>query len=125
VRTDPGLRNYWDDFGRKDDYAYIALVGGQVVGIAWARILGGDTPGYGHVDDQTPELAIAVVPGLRGQGIGTKLMEELLAFLAEAGYAQASLSVQKDNPAARLYRRLGFETVAENQTDYIMVKLLP
>jgi len=32
------------------------------------------------------------------------------------------LSVQKENYAARMYLKLGFEIVSENREDFIMVK---
>ena len=48
---------------------------------------------------------IAVNQGYRGNGIGKRLMEQALE-LAEGGVA---LHVEPDNPAKRLYERLGFE----------------
>jgi len=36
-------------------------------------------------------------------------------------YKRLSLSVQKENYAARMYKKLGFEIVRENEHDYIMV----
>ncbi len=56
----------------------------------------------------------------RGQGIGTALMEEMLALLRERGHKRASLSVQKANAAYRLYLRVGFTVVDENEEEYIM-----
>ena len=80
------------------------------IGAAWLRLLSGDQRGYGYVDDATPELTIAVVPECRGKGVGTRLLSHLLAT-AESCYSSLSLSVLTDNPALRLYERLGFETV--------------
>ena len=37
------------------------------------------------------------------------------------GYKQASLSVQKMNYAVRMYRKIGFEIVDENDEEYIMI----
>jgi ribosomal protein S18 acetylase RimI-like enzyme len=42
--------------------------------------------------------------------------------MAAAGYAKTSLSVDRDNPAARLYLRLGFETITEQDEDLLMVR---
>jgi len=39
------------------------------------------------------------LPKHRGEGIGSKLMENLFDLLREREYQQTSLSVQKDNPA--------------------------
>lgn len=84
---------------------------GKLVGAAWARIM----EDYGHVDDDTPSLAAAVEAPYRGQGIGGALLRALLDQLAQAGYRRASLSVQKENPAAALYRRLGVPPPKGNQ----------
>ena len=116
---------YIKDFGGKDDCGVIAEQDGSVVGAAWTRII----PAYGHIDENTPELAISVLPEYRGQGVGTMLMERLFDVLSEHGYRRTSLSVQKDNPAVRFYKRLGYEITDEKldhagHEDYIMVKEL-
>ena len=58
-----------------------------------------------------PEVSIGVLEAWRGQGIGTLLMHELIAAARARGLAALSLSVESDNPAATLYRRLGFVAV--------------
>ena len=44
------------------------------------------------------------------------------AELREAGYPRASLSVQKENPALRLYERLGFSIIGDgfDETEWLM-----
>jgi ribosomal protein S18 acetylase RimI-like enzyme len=121
----PEIFVYIDGFGAKDDRGVVAEVGGQVVGAAWTRIV----PAFGHIDDATPELAISVLPGCRGQGVGSRMMERLFGMLTECGYRRTSLSVQKDNPAVRFYRRLGYTVTAERPDgagyeDYLMIKEL-
>ncbi|MCL1953075.1 MAG: GNAT family N-acetyltransferase [Oscillospiraceae bacterium] len=121
----PELYAYIQEFGGADDCGVVAEAGGEIVGAAWTRII----PAYGHIDDATPELAISVLPGCRGQGIGTRLMRRLFELLRERGYRRTSLSVQKGNPALRLYQRLGYEITDEKEDhagheDYIMVKSL-
>ncbi len=78
-------------------------------------------PGYGFVDDQTPELTIAVVPGRRKHGVGKELIEELLARAREAGHTRLSLSVEKESPAVGFYERHGFTTADERGDAYTMV----
>ncbi|GAB3067457.1 GNAT family N-acetyltransferase [Micromonospora schwarzwaldensis] len=51
---------------------------------------------------------VGVVPGRRGRRIGAYLVARVLRGLAEAGADAAWLCVNDDNPAAGLYRRLGF-----------------
>lgn len=56
----------------------------------------------------------------RGLGIGTKLMETMLVSVKHHGYQSVSLSVQKANPAVHLYQRLGFQSIKENEEEYLM-----
>lgn len=114
----PELQVYIDGFGAKPhDHGLAAVEGGQVIGAVWVR----DMPDYGHVEDGVPSLAISVLPGCRGRGVGTMLMQTMLNLLRQKGYARVSLAVQKSNRAAGLYRRLGFRTVGENGEEYLMV----
>ena len=77
---------------------------------------------YGHIDDETPSLAISLYKDHRGKGVGTELMRALLAELKSAGFERVSLSVQKANYAVKLYRKTGFVTVDENDEEYIMLR---
>lgn len=113
----PELRLYIEDFGsRKGDHCLVADFGGKVVGAVWTRIMND----YGHIDDDTPSFAISLYKEYRGQGIGTRLMTDMLELLKSGGYRQASLSVQKENDAVRLYEFVGFRIVDENEQEYIM-----
>lgn len=51
-------------------------------------------------------------------------MKRMLAILKESGYEKASLSVQNSNYAAKMYQDIGFEIVAENGEEYVMVNYL-
>ena len=114
----PELQVYIADFGtRPGDHCIVAEAAGKVVGAAWCRIMAD----YGHIDNDTPSLAISLLPEYRGLGIGTRLLNDLLLLLQEHGYLRASLSVQKENPALRLYQRTGFRIVAERGTEYLML----
>jgi GNAT superfamily N-acetyltransferase len=70
--------------------------------------------------DAVESSAISLFSEYRGQGIGTRLMKEMLSLLKEHGYRQASLAVQKANYAVRMYRNVGFEIIDENDEEYIM-----
>ena len=96
----PELQVYIADFGNsKHDKALIAEVDGNIVGAIWARIMND----YGHIDDNTPSLAMSVLKAYRGMGIGTSLLTQMMSTEKAAGYAKLSLSVQKDNYAVSLY----------------------
>ena len=115
----PELQVYVAGFGTQSgDYCLVAEVAGTVVGAAWSRIM----QDYGHIDDRTPSLAISLLPEYRGLGIGAQLLRSLPLLLQENGYLRLSLSVQKDNPALRLYERAGFRILAEKGTEYLMLR---
>lgn len=114
----PELALYIKDFGEKaGDFAQAAEVGGQIVGLCWCR----EMADFGHWQKGIPSLAISVKKPYRGKGIGMCLLEALKTALKEAGYKGLSLSVQKSNPAVRLYLRAGFQVVADKKEDYIML----
>ena len=114
----PELRVYTDDFGSaRGDMALAAEVDGSVVGAVWVRIMND----YGHIDDETPSFAISLYKEYRGMGIGTELMKKMLEKLRNNGYKRASLAVQKENYAVKMYRKVGFEEIDENEQEYIML----
>jgi len=117
----PEIRRYLQDWGQPGDSGFVAVdpLSAEPIGAVWLRLLIGDHKGYGYVDDETPELTVAVVPQCRGKGIGTRLLSHLLAT-SETQYSSLSLSVSPDNPALRLYKRMGFETVGTCGTSLVM-----
>ena len=121
--TGPGpVALYVKAWGRRGDTAVVAIEDGFPVGAAWYRLFGNDRPGYGFVDEETPELAIAVVPSARGRGVGTKLLDALLARARAAGHDALSLGVDRDNSGAiELYERHGFERVGETEDTVTML----
>lgn len=111
------LQVYIEDFGKEDDWCFVAEIKEKIVGAVWVRIMNH----YGHIDDETPSFAMSLYEEYRDLGIGTALMGAMLQFLREKGYKQASLSVQKVNYVVRMYRKAGFEVIDENEEEYIMV----
>lgn len=112
------LQVYIRDFGKSlHDRCLAAEADGKVVGAVWVRIM----EDYGHVDNETPSFAISLYKEYRGRGIGTALMVKMLELLRESGYKKASLAVQKENYAVKMYKKVGFEVVGENAEEYIMV----
>lgn len=119
IVKNPDLQVYVESFGtRKGDIALAAVLNDKIVGVAWARIMND----YGHVDDDTPSIAISVVKSCRGMGIGMQLMANLLINLCGMGFRQVSLAVQRENhTAVKLYVKLGFRVLSIKGDEYIML----
>ena len=70
----PELQVYVENFGKKDDYCLVAEINNKIIGAVWVRIM----DDYGHIDNNTPSLAISLYKEFRGQGIGTALLANIL-----------------------------------------------
>ncbi len=88
-----------------------------MIGAVWTRMMND----YGHIDDQTPSLAISLYREYRNRGIGTQLMRRMLERLRADGYKRVSLSVQKANYALQMYRKLGFVPITDHRDELLMV----
>jgi GNAT superfamily N-acetyltransferase len=117
---DSSLWRYVAAWGRRGDAAVVALEGGFPVGAAWYRLFDRDEPGFGFVDEQTPEVAIAVVPSRRGHGIGPGLLDALVDLAREQGYGSLSLSVADESPAMHVFEKQGFEKVEQTDGSWTM-----
>jgi GNAT superfamily N-acetyltransferase len=114
IAEDPDLPvfRYVQNWGRRGDAGVVAFEGPNAYGAAWYRLFPSSTPGFGFVDEETPELTIAVVPSHRGHGTGAELLEALLARAREEGYARVSLSAEPGQTG--FYEKHGFR---EHQRD--------
>ena len=122
----PEAARYHRDWGRPGDLGVIAEEAGEVIGMAYCRLFTDEDHGYGYLDPDTPEVALAVREGQRGRGIGGELLTRLGAAARAEGRARLSLSVERDNPARRLYERLGYRTVSiEGNAVRMVVDLRP
>ncbi|MBR6581112.1 MAG: GNAT family N-acetyltransferase [Ruminococcus sp.] len=118
IVNQPDIQVYIRGFGtEKDDICFVAEVENKVVGAVWVR----DMEDYGHIADGVPSFAISLYKEYRNCGIGTEMMKTMLAELKNRGYARTSLAVQKANYAVRMYIKVGFVTIDENDEEYIMV----
>ncbi len=118
----PELRKYHENWDVRKDFGLLAFKNKTVIGAIYGRFLHGDNKGYGYIDDDIPELSMAVMPGHRNQGIGTVLLNKFFELAKRKGHKSISLSVDKRNPAVRLYERTGFKVVRSNEVDLIMRK---
>lgn len=107
----PELAMYENLYGiSAKDLGLYALVGHEIAGAAWIRLLKKEDESNAYVDDKTPILNIGVKPEFRAQGIGSAMLEQLL-IEAGALFEQVSVSVVSNSPAVRLYKRFGFVKV--------------
>ncbi len=118
IINQPDLQVYIKDFGKeKDDICFVAEADDKVVGAVWVR----DMHDYGHIADGVPSFAISLYKQYRNFGIGTQLMITMLDELKKRAYERTSLAVQKANYAVRMYKKVGFNIIDENDEEYIMV----
>jgi ribosomal protein S18 acetylase RimI-like enzyme len=111
---EPPVQRYVERWGRPGDTALVAIQDFQRVGAAWYRLFTDANAGYGFIDEETPELSIAIVPSRRGGGLGSELLDALLARARVDGYGAISLSVEQGSPAIGLYERHGFQHVRDD-----------
>ena len=112
----PEIAVYISGWGRPGDEGLIAEAEtGEPVGAAWYRLFSQEAHGFGFVNAETPELTIAVRQDLRGRGIGSALLAELIARARKGRVPALSLSVEADNPALRLYERAAFRVIQRDK----------
>ena len=121
VLADPRYAMYLAGWPRPGDLGLVAEQDGPV-GAAWCRTFTEEVHGHGFVAEDVPELAIAVVPSRRHEGIGRRLLVGLIDASVAQGHAALSLKVARDNPARALYESVGFEPVAPDERAGVMIR---
>jgi ribosomal protein S18 acetylase RimI-like enzyme len=125
ILQQPPVRIYAEDWGRDSDVGVVAELDGQVepIGACWMRLLPLGV-GLASIDDQTPQLGIALLPAFQHKGYGKAMMMAALDAARNYGYRQVSLTVHPQNPAIRLYEQCGFEKRDVRNTYHLMVAVL-
>lgn len=83
---------------------------------------GGEPIGRLYIDRRADEhrlIDIALLPEFRGKGLGSELMGRVLDEAREAA-KMVRIHVEQNNPAMRLYLRLGFEKIEDQGVYYLM-----
>ena len=115
-----GVRIYAEDWGRPTDVGVVAVVEGKDAGACWMRLVP-DQQGLGYVDDETPQLGIALEPEYQHRGIGKPMMKAALEAAWRHGYRKIALTVHPQNPARFMYLACGFKESGLRGTYYLMV----
>jgi L-amino acid N-acyltransferase YncA len=100
----------WDS-SHLAEHRLVALRGGEVVG--WAAVVPvSDRCVYGGV----VENSVYIAEDARGQGVGQRLLEELIASTEAAGIWTIQTGIFPENGASiRLHERVGFEVVGRRK----------
>ncbi|WP_207920224.1 GNAT family N-acetyltransferase [Saccharopolyspora aridisoli] len=109
--AEPAVAHYVEGWPRATDLGVVAERSARPIGAAWLRYFDEAAPAYGFVSPDVPELAIGVDAASRGGGVGRKLLRSLFHSARARGIDRISLSVERANPAARLYVAEGFTVV--------------
>ena len=113
---------HWDTL--PNDLALVAVINNELVGAIWGRTFSKSKAGYGFIDEKTPEICMAVKERFRNRGIGSRLTDEISKIYFSKGIKSISLSVDKQNRASLLYKRMGFTVTEDKDKDFIMKKTL-
>jgi ribosomal protein S18 acetylase RimI-like enzyme len=106
----PFVAAHLEGWQRPEDFGFIAERDAEAIGAAWARQFSPNEQPAFYVDARTPEVTIGVSRAARGQGVGARLLSALIAEAAQRRVGLC-LNVRHDNPARRLYERIGFRLV--------------
>ena len=121
VMADPRYAMYLTGWPRQGDYGLVAEQDGPVAA-AWYRTFTEASHGYGFVAEDVPELSIAVIASRRHEGIGRRLLIDLINASVGQGYPALSLSVREENPARGLYESVGFVCVRKHGSSWTMIR---
>jgi GNAT superfamily N-acetyltransferase len=121
VLADPRYAMYLVGWPRRGDHGVVAEQDGPL-GAAWYRTYTAMSHGHGFISEDVPELSIAVVASRRHEGIGRRLLVEIITASIAQGHPALSLSVNDANPARGLYESLGFVPAEHHGSSWTMVR---
>jgi GNAT superfamily N-acetyltransferase len=120
ILHEPDIACYVQGWGCLGDWGLLACDEETPVGAIWLRQWAGDERGYGYVGPAIPELSIALLPGYRNMGLGTRMLKTVIS-MAKERFPGLSLRVVESSPARRLYERLGFKKVGQVLDSLVML----
>src|SRR3954453_5034098 len=120
VMADPRYAMYLAGGARQGGFG-LGAEGRRPLGAAWYRTYTEANHGHGFVAEDVPELSIAVIASRRREGIGRRLLSDLIEASAAQGFRALSLSVAENNPARGLYESTGFVLVEKHGHTCVML----
>lgn len=97
-----------------------------LVSDGWNLLATVDDAVVGHVsvvpaDAADPEFVIFVHPAYQNRGIGTELLEQVIAYADDRRYDELTLNVSRERRRAiAVYEKVGFDVTATNRMDLEM-----
>jgi GNAT superfamily N-acetyltransferase len=108
-------------YGLKNtDLGIYSLTNNIVSGVAWIRLFNEFHGVAAYVDNVTPVLTLAILPDMRGKGIGTLIMNQLLQ---EAAVSYEKISVLSNKDSERFYQKLGFFSLDDSGSKDVFTML--
>lgn len=104
----------------RGDFGWVAEARNEAIGVVWAQHLPPGDPGYGFLDEDTPEVGLWVREDWRGRGLGRALLRCAQGDARTQQVPRISLSVEADNHAKKLYLAEGFVDVPGREADGVM-----
>jgi ribosomal protein S18 acetylase RimI-like enzyme len=120
ILNEPDIACYVQGWGQPGDWGLLASDGEKPIGALWLRQWSREHKGYGYVREDIPELSIALLPEYRNLGLGTAMLQAVIAAAKER-CPGISLSVVETSPALRLYECLGFKQVGKVMDSLVML----
>ncbi|MFN9677166.1 MAG: GNAT family N-acetyltransferase [Betaproteobacteria bacterium] len=116
----PGVRIFVEGWGGPTDVGVVAVVDGKDAGACWMRLVP-ERQGLAYIDDETPQLGIALEPEFQNRGLGKLMMKAALAAAWQHGYQKVSLTVHPENPARSMYQACGFKEAGLRSAYHLMI----
>jgi GNAT superfamily N-acetyltransferase len=111
AKRSPMVASHLAGWRRTGDFGVVAELSGVPVGAAWARQFTPEENPSFFVAADVPEVSVGVLPGHRGKGVGSQLLERLTRSARSLGCGGLTLNVRDTNPAIRLYQQAGYRFI--------------
>jgi len=107
---------FWDSriYKKEFDPKFVKIIESNHKRIGFSKLIFKDN--YGYLSD------LQLSASMQGQGIGTRILKIIEKYVLKKGYLQIKLRVFTDNPALKLYERIGYKIIEKDGEFYVMRK---